>query len=158
MDIEKIDLWLGAVQKVAVIIGLIVSAWLFLIKEETSPHLKMSSSSTVFADCILRVDVQAENIGGRAWAIENASLNVFEPDFARDPDPADLKQLKLGTQIVKIGQNLREGEVTSFGFNLKLPQAKDYPFVVVKVAMKIKEEGQQWLRLAEESVPVNKCE
>jgi len=157
VEIEKVDTWLGVVQKIAVISGLLVSAWIFLIKEETSPHVKMISTSEVMNQCVLRVGVQVENKGGRAWMIENAIVRVFKPDFNRIQDPKNLKELEIGTQIMQVNQSLRVGEVAGYGFNLKLLPDAENSFAIVKVAMKIKEEGAEWMRLVEEAVPIESC-
>jgi hypothetical protein len=158
VDIVKIDTWLGAIQKTVVVIGVLVSAWIFILKEEASPHVNLISSSEILNHCVLRIDVQAENTGGRVWQIDNAIARVFKPDFSRIQSSENLKALEIGTQILSVNQSLRVGESASFGFNIRLPVDKNYTLIIVKVAMNIKEDGGEWIRIVEEAVPVEKCE
>jgi hypothetical protein len=157
MNLEKFDMCLGIFQKLAVIIGLCASAWFFFLKEESSPHVNLVATSKLMPQCILRVDVKAENKGGRVWQIENAIARVFMPDLERIQNPENLRDLEIGTQILSLNQSLRIGETASFGLNIKLPKIKNASFFVTKVAVKIHEEGEQWIRMVEDVVPANNC-
>ena len=137
MDIKIIDTWLGTIQKAAIIIGLCVSAWFFFLNEEASPHVKLGATSKIIAQCILRVDVQAENTGGRAWQIDSAIARVFKPNFERIQSSNTNKGLEIGTQILRLNQSLRIGETSSFGFNIRLEPNDISPLIIVKVAIKI---------------------
>ncbi len=157
MNIERIDRYLGVIQKIAIIIGLCASAWFFFLKGEALPHVKLVTTSRIVSQCILRVDVQAENKGGRAWQIDNAIAKVFNPSYERIQNPSNLKDLEIGTQILSLNQSLRIGEISSFGFNIKLPCDDISPLIIIRVAMKIKEEGNEWIRIVEEAVPTSNC-
>ena len=157
IDSIKLDIYLGIVQKVAVIAGLMASAWFFILKEEGSPHVKLIITPKVMPQCVLRVDVQAENKGGQAWQVDNAIARIFKPNIERVQSTDNLKGLEISTQILALNQNLRVGEIASFGFNIKLPDDSNAPFFVVKVAIKIQEEGEEWIRVIEEAIKTGGC-
>jgi hypothetical protein len=157
---KKLDTWLGIAQKTAIILGIIMSAWHFLLREEASPHVGLEIDSQMMSGCIFRATVSIENLGGRTWNLDSAVTRLYQPNLARIPDPDDLSGLVVGTQILKLNGRLRIGEKTTIGFNIK-PTPKPKPkhsFFVVRTAITISEEDQKWIRIQEDTVIAEACE
>jgi len=108
-------------------------------------------------ECIIRINAEIENEGGRVWSLENAIARVFTPSMERIRTPKTDKALEVGTQIINTKQSLKIGETSSIGFNIGLKQEVKSPFYIIKVAITISEEGDQWIRVAESSIKSNGC-
>jgi hypothetical protein len=154
--LEPIDKTLDILQKLAILFGICFSAWFFFLKEEGAPHVKLSMEPVFMPGCILRVDIEVENKGGKAWEFESSFVRVFLPTMDRIRT-ANVKEIVVGTQILNSKQTLRIGETSSIGFNIALDDNTQSQFYVVKAGVTIKEEEGEWVRIVEGVVKENGC-
>ncbi|MDF4734297.1 hypothetical protein P3531_17005 [Vibrio parahaemolyticus] len=158
MDIEETNKTLEVIQKFLVIIGALFSAWYFLLKEESSPHVKLSLTTQAVGTCTIRIDVAAENKGSRPWEIKSGMAIVFKPNFNRHVKPEQLADLKVTDQMKSVNHWLRKGEISSFGFDLKVPKLEQPPeYYVIKVSANLSQETNEWTRIVEGMVNLPNC-
>jgi len=155
---KRLDTWLAIGQKIAVIAGLIVSGWFFLIREEASPHVRLEIDSAMMPGCVVNVIVTIENLGGRVWNLHSAVTRLYQPNLDRRPSLTDLARLEVGTQIRQLKGKLLIGESTAIGFNIEPSAKPKRSFLVVQTAIHIREENQKWIRVQEDSVLATDCE
>ena len=102
---KQIETWLGIVQQVGVIVGLLVTGWFFFLREEASPHVKLALESRLMPGCVVRVNANISNLGGRVWRLASAATRLYQPDTSRIPDSARLKELEALEKLVeKVGR------------------------------------------------------
>jgi len=154
---KEIDTRISIIQRLVIIAGLFISAWFFIYREESSPHVRLSLKPELMPECVIRVNTEIENMGGRVWNLESAIARVFLPILDRIRDPEVNKEIEIGTQIIKTNQILKIGETSSIGFNIKLNGDVKSSFYIVKVAITVKEEDNQWIRVAETSLKADGC-
>lgn len=153
MTSDHIDTWLGIVQKLAILVGLAISGWYFLLKEEGSPHIKLSISHISIRNCVLRVEVEAENVGVREWTIKSAITRAFLPSTDRIYKYDSLSEKAIATQIRPVNQKLRPKEIAYFGFSLNIPNDLSTPFLVTIMALQLEEDDENSIRISEKSIP-----
>lgn len=156
--LKRLETWLSIGQKIAVIAGLIASGWFFILREESSPHVRLEIDSKMMAGCVFHATVSIENLGGRIWNLSSAMTKLYQPNLDRRPNSKELWGLEVGAQIRKLDDRLRIGEKTAIVFNIE-PSAKPaLSFFIVQTTIHIKEEDQTWIRVQEDSVLATNCE
>lgn len=156
--LTRLDSWLSIGQKIAVIAGLIVSGWFFILREESSPHVQLSIESEMTAGCVFHATVRIKNLGGRIWHIHSAMTKLYQPNLNRTPTPEELSGQEVGAQIRILDDKLRIGEQTALVFNIEPSAKPTHSFFVVQTTLVIKEENQKWIRVQEGSVHATSCE
>ncbi len=157
VDAKEIDTWTSILQRIVIILGIFISAWLFIFREESSPHVSLIISPELMPECIIRVNSIVENKGGRVWNLEKAIARVFTPSMERIRTSNLDKTQEVGTQIINTNQSLKIGEASSVGFNIALKHETKAPFYIIKVAITISEEDGQWIRVTESYIKSNGC-
>ncbi|MGY0552922.1 hypothetical protein ACW17M_06895 [Vreelandella sp. 2A-K22] len=157
IEAEDIDTWASILQRIVIISGVIISAWLFIFREESSPHVSLLIEPELMPECIIRVHAEVENKGGRVWNLETAIARVFMPSMERTRTPSTEAAMAIGTQIIKMNQVLKISETSSIGFNIVPNSETRTPFYIIKVAITIREEDDQWIRIAESSIKSDGC-
>ena len=80
-NLKDVDTILSIFQRTVIILGCLFSAWFFLLKEEASPHVELTTSSEIIQKDIIRVNVQVKNLGGKSYVIGSAVTRIFLPDL-----------------------------------------------------------------------------
>ena len=149
-NLKDVDTILSIFQRTVIILGCLFSAWFFLLKEEASPHVELTTSSEIIQKDIIRVNVQVKNLGGKSYVIGSAVTRIFLPDLSEIITESSNPVL-IGSQTSEIQQNLRAGESSSFGLNVKVEIDEHLNFFIIKTLITIKGE-KPWVRITEEAL------
>lgn len=154
--LKTFDGALGVLQKLLVILGIAISAWYFILREENEPRVRMAVDSAALADCTIQVTLQVENVGRAPWQIGWARAHVAEPDFRTDTGQGETAPRALTAQTRVLNYRLRNGESTQIGFNLRPDAPAGSAALDLVVALQFtQEEGS--FRLMQDSVDLADC-
>lgn len=148
-NLKDIDTILSIFQRTIIILGCLFSAWFYFFYE-SSPHVALTTNSEIIQKDIIRVNVQVKNLGKKPYVIESAGASIFLPDISEKITESS-KPVKIGRQISKIQQDLRAGESSSFGLNVKVDIDEPLNLFIIKTLIRIKGE-KTWARITEEAL------
>ena len=101
-------------------------------------------------DNYFQSDTKIKNLGGKSYVIGSAVTRIFLPDLSEIITESSNPVL-IGSQTSEIQQNLRAGESSSFGLNVKVEIDEHLNFFIIKTLITIKGE-KPWVRITEEAL------
>lgn len=146
---DRLDTWLSIVQRIAVVLGLLGSAWFFFLREESSPYVRLEVTPRMNSDCIVYAEVSIENLGGRVWTIDSITIAVYQPNMRGVINDEQHPRQAIARQVLDTVGALRIKEKTAIVLSVKPEEQAKYGVFVIQVSLKIAEEEPPSARIQE---------
>lgn len=140
-NLDLIDTALSIVQRIAIIVGILVGAFLFFTRLEHTPSTSTSVSVVGVDDCTLKIEMRVQNIGKAPFSLTKA-IAAVDSDFLE--------------QESSLPQKIAAQEAIGVFFDYPVSHNMEDRIVELKFSLKLAEDNPETWRILDKLVTVPK--